>query len=317
MLLCLFSLSGTMGDHAHIYGGQIDVSSEKALIPVYILHWNRPWECLHTVEAFLAQDLAIRITVIDNASKPDLVKTLREGLPPEVELVCLAENRGWGGGFNVLLAKWLEAKEGQYCFVSAHDALPQLNCLHMLLHSMGRDVDRIGIACAEYGVAHLPKFSPILGARLPYVSPRPPGTVESVVFPHGTLILFNRPCLEEIGLFDDRYFAYGDEIEIGLRARRHGWKVVVVWGARVVNPGTWTPSRTLSYLATRNSLLLARSYGGWLPALLRAALMVPNTLRQCVSPSVRASGFSVAARAAAVRDFFIGRFGPPPPEFQQ
>lgn len=206
-------------------------------IPVYILHWNRPQECLRAVESFLAQGLSLKITVIDNASQPDLLKTLSDGLPPHVELVCLKENFGWGGGFNGVLAKWLEGKDGDYCFVSAHDALPQANCLKMLLDAVQGDGDNVGIACPEYGVSHLPKFSPILGARLPHVPPRPPGTVETVIFPHGTLMLFNRHCLAEIGLFDERYFAYGDEIEIGLRASRRGWKVVVVWGSRVVNPG--------------------------------------------------------------------------------
>lgn len=286
-------------------------------VPVYILHWNRPWECLRAVEAFLAQDLPIQLTVIDNGSEPDLVRMLSDGLPPHVGLIRLKENRGWGGGFNVVLAKWLKAKEGQYCFVSAMDALPQANCLRMLLDSMKGDSNKIGIAGAEYGVAHLPKFSPILGARLRYVTPRPPGTVETVAFPHGTLMLFKRQCLEEIGLFDERYHVYGDEIEIGLRAWRHGWKVAVVWGARVVNPGTWQPSRTRSYLFTRNSLLMAHTYGGWLRAALRAAFMIPNTLRLWVTPSAQGSAFSPAARMAAIRDFFLGRFGPPPAEFRK
>lgn len=50
-------------------------------IPVYILHWNRPQECLRAVESFLAQGLSLKITVIDNASQPDLLKTLSDGLP--------------------------------------------------------------------------------------------------------------------------------------------------------------------------------------------------------------------------------------------
>jgi len=175
-------------------------------VPVYILHWNRPWECLRAVEAFSAQDLPIHITVIDNASKPDLLKILSDGLPSHVKLVCRHENLGWGRGFNALLAQWLEAKTGQYCFVSAHDALPQPKCLRMLLESMQGESNKIGIACAEYGVAHLPRYSPVLGVRLPYVEPRPLGAVEEVTFPLGTLTLFKRQCLEQIGLFDERYF---------------------------------------------------------------------------------------------------------------
>ncbi len=66
----------------------------------------------------------------------------------------------------MLLAKWLRTKEGQYCFVSAHDALPQTKCLSKVLESMVGDSNKIGIACAEYGVSQMAKYSPILGPRL-------------------------------------------------------------------------------------------------------------------------------------------------------
>jgi N-acetylglucosaminyl-diphospho-decaprenol L-rhamnosyltransferase len=292
------------------------MNSANLPVPAFIVHWNRPRECVRAIASFLGQGLPIRLSVLDNASEPDLLKVLVDGLPRDVELVRLQQNRGFGGGLNVLLARWLEAKDGHYCFVSGHDALPRTNCLRMLLDGMQEDAN-IGIACAEYGVAHLPKFSPVLGPSLPHVPPRATGTVEPVVFPHDTLMLVRRQCLEEVGLFDERYFAYLDGVEIGLRARLRGWKVVVVWGARVVNPGTGTPSRTLSYLATRNSLLMASTYGGRLSAALRVALMVPNTFRLMLSPSARGSYFSLAARVAAVRDFFLGHYGPPPAEFRR
>lgn len=286
-------------------------------VPVFIVHWNRPLECLQAIESFRAQDLQVRLRVVDNASDPALLKILIDRLPHGVDLIRLVENRGWGGGLNVPLLQWLENEQGRYCFVSAHDALPQKNCLAMLLESMQGDANNIGIACAEFGVSHLPKFSPIRGARLVKIQPRPPGTVEPVAFPHGTLMLFRRDCLEDIGLFDTRYFAYGDEREIGLRAGRRGWQVVVVWGARVVNPGSWTPDRTLSYLSTRNSLLTASTYGGRIQALLRIACIIPNTLRLMLFPSAQGSAFSPAARTAAVRDFLLERYGPPPVKFQK
>jgi|HubBroStandDraft_4_1064222.scaffolds.fasta_scaffold57463_2 N-acetylglucosaminyl-diphospho-decaprenol L-rhamnosyltransferase len=285
-------------------------------IRVFIVHWNRPHECLRTVQSFLAQDVCVRLSIVDNASEPDLLKLLIESLPPYVELIRLKENRGWGGGLNVLLAKWLEEEAGQFCFVSAHDALPQAKCLSMLLDSMRGDCNKIGIACPEYGIPHLAHFSPVRGPRLVPITPRAAGITETVPFPHGTLMLFRRECLEDVGLFDERYFAYGDEMEIGLRAARHGWKNAVVWGAIVVNPGTWTPCRTLSYLASRNALLMARTYGSRLSAALRAAAMIPNTLRLILTPSAQGSAFSPVARAIAIRDYFLGRFGPPPAELR-
>jgi GT2 family glycosyltransferase len=124
-------------------------------------------------------------------------------------------------------------------------------------------------------------------------------------------MVFRRKCLEEIGLFDERYFAYGDEHEIGLRAWRNGWKVAIVWGAVVVNPDTYTQSSIRSYLFTRNSLLLVKTHAGRWAAALRLLLMIPNTLRIWLMPP-DGYAFSLRARLAGIQDFLAGRYGPPP-----
>lgn len=286
-------------------------SEEQGRLPLFILHWNRPEECLRTVNAFQAQDVPLRVCVIDNHSDPEALKSMAERLPPNVELRVLNENRGWGGAFNIVLREWLTAGRSEFCFISAHDAIPAKGCVELVLRRMMED-PRIGIACPEYGFPAVPRFSRLLSVRNVLVPPRPRGTTESIDAPHGTLISFRRQCLLEIGLFDERYFAYGDEHELGLRARRQNWLVSVVWGAVVQNTGTWTSSSTRSYLFTRNSLLMVRTHAGWGWASLRLLLMLPNTLRMLLAPSKRDYKFSASARMLAIRDFILGRYGPPP-----
>src|SRR5262249_8947707 len=53
----------------------------------------------------------------------------------------------------------------------------------------------------------------------------------------GTVMGFRQACLREIGFFDVRYFAYGDDAEMSLRANRAGWKTAIVWDAIVKDPG--------------------------------------------------------------------------------
>ena len=117
-------------------------------------------------------------------------------------------------------------------------------------------------------------------------------------------MLCGSECLRQIGLFDERYFAYGDEHELGLRARRHGWKVVMVWGAIVTNLGTWTESPLRSYLFARNSLLLVRDYAGRWQALLRALLILLNTFRLMIRSPGKTFAFSARARFRAVSRLF-------------
>ena len=217
---------------------------------------------------------------------------------------------GWGGALNVVLKRWLERDENRYCFISAHDAIPESGCLHLLIEAAEADA-QIGIACPQYREPFVGRFSSTRGIFPETVLALSTGTAQAVDVPHGTLMLCRSECLRQIGLFDERYFAYGDEHELGLRARRHGWKVVMVWGAIVANPGTWTESPLRSYLFARNSLLLVRDYSGRWQALSRAVLILLNTFRLMIRSPGKTFAFSARARFRAVADYFRGAFGRP------
>ncbi len=51
---------------------------------------------------------------------------------------------------------------------------------------------------------------------------------EEVLWPDGCACMYRRAMLDEIGLFDEDLFAYGDDAELGLRARIAGWRCVYV-----------------------------------------------------------------------------------------
>jgi N-acetylglucosaminyl-diphospho-decaprenol L-rhamnosyltransferase len=274
-----------------------------------VVHWNQPAACAATVRALQAQRVSLDVTVIDNHSEPEDFAELKAKVERSVEIVRLEENRGWGGALNVLLRSWLDCEETPFCFISAHDAEPAPECLRMLL-SAAEANPRLGVVCPQYPEPFVARFSSRRGVAPETVPPQMSGTVQQVDVPHGTLMLVRRECLQEIGLFDERYFAYGDEHELGARARRHGWKVAMVWGAIVTNPGTKTASALRSYLFARNSLLLVHDYFGRTAAWLRVILLLGNTLRLRLS-SGKDEGFSAPARWHGVRDFLAGRFGKP------
>ena len=286
------------------------MTAENAPVSLFVVHWNRPAECIATVNALRAQQIPLQISVIDNNSKPEAFEVLQFQLGPKVELVRLEENKGWGGALNVVLQRWLREQRNPFCLISAHDAVPEPYCLKLLVDSMNAD-SKIGIACPQYHDQFISRFSSLRGVFPEHASQLAAGNAQPVDVPHGTLMLVRRECLQQVGLFDERFFAYGDEHEIGLRAWRHGWKVVMVWGAIVTNPGTWTESPLRSYLFARNSLLLVRDYRGKLSAFLRALLILLNTFRLMIRSPSKAFAFSARARFFAVRDYFLGRWGRP------
>ncbi len=279
-------------------------------VDLFVVHWNQPEACLATVNAYARQGVPLRITVIDNDSEADAYACLQDQLDSSVNIVRLDDNKGWGGALNVLLRTWLHSGTTSYCLISAHDAQPAPDCLRLLIAAADAD-PRVGIACPQYPEPFVSRLTRWRGVYPETVSPQAAGTSQPVDVPHGTLMLARRECLDEIGLFDQRYFAYGDEHDLGARAGRHGWKVVLVWGSIVTNPGTWTESSWRSYLFARNSLFLVDTYFGRLAASVRAGLILINTVRLLVLHRKDGFAFSARARWQAVRDFFGGRTGRP------
>jgi N-acetylglucosaminyl-diphospho-decaprenol L-rhamnosyltransferase len=92
--------------------------------------------------------------------------------------------------------------------------------------------------------------------------------------PAGTSMYVTRACIERIGLMDERYFLFFEDLEWGIRAKTHfgiGYahrSVVVHTGGTTTGSSnnTWQQSPLSIYLEYRNSILFVRSYFvNWLP----------------------------------------------------
>ncbi len=168
-----------------------------------------------------------------------------------------------------------------------------------------------GMASADYGTYLQQCFNWLRGMHLKGCDARA-GDWEPALFPHGTLMIFRRACLAAIGEFDERFFAYAEEHDLGLRAIAAGWQVGVVPDALVRNPIRAASGPVTSYLNLRNSLLLVYKHGGLFGAVVRTAVMLANGILLCFFPKRQTEGSSIRIRLRAMFDFWRGRFGPPP-----
>ena len=132
---------------------------------------------------------------------------------------------------------------------------------------------------------------------------------EEVDYPHGTLMGIRRSCIELIGLFDERYFAYCEEADLGLRARSAGWTVGLLRGSLAYNPESSTETAIIDYLMVRNTLLLLRTHFGTVNMFFRIGVVAAEQVVGWWRPEVRGPYHSGRARARAVYDAVLGRFG--------
>ena len=83
--------------------------------------------------------------------------------------------------------------------------------------------------------------------------------VEEVLWPDGCAAMYRRSMLDQIGGFDEDFFAYADDAELGLRARLAGWRCLYIPDAVVLHHrgatlGLASPRRL--ELIERNRILL-------------------------------------------------------------
>lgn len=290
-----------------------DAPGDDGAMTVVLVHWNQAARCADTIEAFQHQGVAVQLLVVDNGSDADELELLRRIVAESrypVDLLELGENTGFGPGANAGFRAWLGADVGEWVGLAPHDALPDEGTLARLVAAAGGR-PRAGLACADVGGGETPVYDPYFGGMTMPAAPGAEGW-QSVDYPHGTLLIARRRCLAEIGLFDERYFAYCEETDLGLRAKAAGWDVGLVHGAMVKNPTMRSGSPVTDYLMHRNTLLLVREHSGRYHACIRFTIAIFQLARGLVQKSYAPFIFSAKGRLWGLADFARSRFGPPP-----
>jgi GT2 family glycosyltransferase len=276
-----------------------------------IVHRRQPERCVGTGKALLDEGVD-RLLVVDNDSGADAIAFIRSGLP-EAEVLELGANTGFGPGANAGFRHWLASGEGDWVVLTPHDAMPEPGCVARVVEAAAAR-PRAGLACAEFGSGVLnarPAVNKVVGGVVARSEQRPGW--ETCDYPHGTLMVARRECLAEIGLFDERYFAYCEEADLGIRARAAGWEVGIVWGAVVRNEAMYSASGVPEYLMLRNSLHLVREHFGRWNAAQQWLWAAGVTLRASLGGK-QPFFWHRRGRVLALRDYLRGRWGPPPPE---
>ncbi len=232
-----------------------------------ILNTNRRADTLACLASLEANDYpAHTIIVLDNHSTDGSVEAIRQTFPA-VQVIELAENRGYAGNNNVGIAAAL-AQGADWVFVLNEDTVLAPDCLSMLVAAGEPDpsVGIVGPMVYHHDAPHViqsaggmlgPHWNSImLGRDEPDQGQfSQPHAVEWIM---GCAILVRRAVIEEVGMIDERYFYFWEETEWCIRAGRAGWRILHVPQARIWHKGiTWDfqPKPSITYYATRNRLL--------------------------------------------------------------
>lgn len=199
-----------------------------------VVNWNRR-ELLRACLASLARQNhpSFEVVVVDNGSddgSADMAEALRASFPVPLTVLRNADNRGFCAANNQGIA----GAQNEYIALLNNDAEAEPGWLSALEAAIG-SAPEVGMAASKIRVWEDPTRIDKCGHLIyPDGQNRGRGAgqldrgqfdrVEEVLWPDGCAALYRRAMLDEIGGFDEEFFAYADDAELGLRARWAGWK---------------------------------------------------------------------------------------------
>lgn len=238
----------------------------RGLISVIVVNWNRR-ELLRQALASLKAQQQVRyeLLVVDNGSTDGSLEMVESDFP-EVRVTRNAVNRGFCAANNQGIA----AASGEFIALLNNDAEADPHWL-AALSAVFEDRPDVGMAASKILMASDPRRIDKAGHLIwPDGQNRGRGAgaldvgqfdrVESALWPDGCAAMYRREMLDQIGGFDEDFFAYADDAELGLRARIAGWQCLytpfaVVRHHRGATLGVDNTRRLM--LIERNRILLA------------------------------------------------------------
>ncbi|HVM96411.1 MAG TPA: glycosyltransferase family 2 protein [Candidatus Acidoferrales bacterium] len=243
-------------------------------VGIVILNWNGGERTRTCVESALAQTHLNRfVIVVDNASSQREQEDLRTSYAghPLVQLLSLDRNYGYAGGNNAGISLALR-QHADMVLIATQDTRLYPDALARLVQTAVEN-PRVGVvgplvvdtrsqrvlSCGErYSTPLLCVPRTLLRHRQTYHPCYPVGGIL------GCAMLLTRELIETVGCFDEGLFAYYEEVDLCLRARRQSFAVACNPQAVVVHDGLrgfgsgMTPLS--AELKTRNLLRLMRRY---------------------------------------------------------
>jgi GT2 family glycosyltransferase len=223
-------------------------ADDEALVGVVILNFNSARATLRCLLAVTGSDYGnLRVMVVDNASQAADRRELEAGMAGrfEARLLLNDENLGYAGGNNAAL-KTLFGDGCRYVLVLNGDTLPTPTAISSLVACARRNphCGPVGPRIArDWPGAHSASIGERYWATVAWlprslVRPRRPRqTSYEVGGVLGCAMLISRDLYNRVGGFEEAYFAYYEEVDYCLRARRVGMPPRVEPGAEIAHTG--------------------------------------------------------------------------------
>lgn len=232
---------------------------EPGLVSVVIPNWNGKRFLSGCLDSLLCQTYRnLEIIIVDNGSHDGSVEFLKDNYP-QVHLVTFPHNTG----FSIAVNRGIRESQGEMVSLLNNDTIVDRNWLGEMVKALHEhpEVGSVGCKMLAYDDSFV-----LDGAGDGYRRGGLPGRIghrerdtgrfdvpRYILGACGGAALYRHDMFEEIGLLDEDYFAYLEDVDFGLRAQSAGYKCFYVPTAIVYHLGCGTTGSGYSPLVVRLS----------------------------------------------------------------
>lgn len=275
-----------------------------------IVNWNRRAlleQCLRSLEQQTAS--CFDVVLVDNGSTDGSLDGLTRFTRLTIQVIRNEQNRGFSPAVN----QGIRQARGRFIALVNNDVVLDPRWLESMLAAFQTD-PRIGMCASKILFADPPHLIDKVGHviypdgqnygrghlevdRGQYDGP------EETLCPDGAAAIYRREVFESAGLFDEDFFAYADDAELGLRAQLCGWKCLYVPSAVAYHHRSSTLgeySLEKIFLVERNRIWLALKLFPWKMLLLLPLYSALRYLYSFWSLVARRGDVGRAARHSSV-----------------
>src|SRR2546427_7470999 len=241
----------------------------EPLISVIVVNWNGLGLLDECFESLARQTWRNKeFILVDNGSTDgsrELLMSWAKRLP-EAQTILLSTNTGFCKGNNIAFSR----ARGEWIALFNSDAVADPDWLKELMR-YGDPTKRVGMLASKILFQNPEDVIDKVGHLIYWDGQnRGRGTMETdvgqydqpeeILWPDACAAMYHRQLLEETGGFDETCFAFGDDADLGIRARLLGWKAwyvpsAVAYHRHSASFGVYSPLKVM--LVERNRLLLA------------------------------------------------------------
>lgn len=225
------------------------------MLSIIIVNYNSKELLKNCVDSIYAQSMNIPfdVWIVDNNSSDDSLKAVETNYP-QVNIIKNKENLGFAYANNQAILK----TRADYILLLNPDTVVTDNALEKMVKFMKNNPDvgiagcrilnedgSLQLACRRSiptpkvaffrltGLSKLfPKSKTMAQYNLTYLDPDETHEVDAV---SGSFLMIRKSVIDDIGMLDERFFMYGEELDWCLRAKQNGWKVIYYPRAQITH----------------------------------------------------------------------------------